>query len=763
MPFIRSIPPAFRQCAFVLSAAFPLLPASRAVAGEDLTGREIYEQKCAACHGLKGEGTEEHFPQALVGDKSVGELTQLITETMPEESPEDCVGEEAARVAAYIHAEFYSDVAQARLRPAEVAFSRLTVRQYENAVADLLASFTGTAEWGDERGLEADYYNERGLRRDKRVMERTDAAIDFDFGDGSPGEEIGVEEFSIRWRGSVFAPETGDYEFVMRTENGARLWVNNDETPLIDAWVKSGDETEYRGTIRLLGGRPYALRLEFFKFKEPSASIQLRWQPPHHAEDVIPERALSPDRVPSTFVVTTPFPPDDRSEGYERGVSVSPEWDAATTHAALEVSGYVLDNLRGLADVDDDDDADRVERRLRDFCEQFATRAFRGPLSDAERALYVDHQFAESPDAITATKRSVILTLKSPRFLYHNFGRGEFDDHAVASWLSFALWDSLPDQKLLDAAERGELETADQLRGQVDRMLPDLRTRSKLQAFFHQWLHVDLFPEIAKDPETFPGFDEHVISDLRSSLDLFLDDVVWNRTADFREVLSADTVYMNGRLAAYYGVELPEDAPFEAIHREAEPRAGVLTHPYLMAGFAYDETTSPIHRGVFLSRSVLGRFLKPPPEAVTPFEPDLHLDLTTRERVILQTEPVACQTCHGMINPLGFALENFDAIGRYREEERGRAIEADGSYVTRAGEQVRFSGVDELAAFLTGSEEVHEAFIEQVFRHATKQPIQAFGGDYLNELRDAFVANGFNIQWLLTEIAVTSALRAREL
>ena len=728
---------------------------------DDITGRDIYEQQCASCHGLKGQGTEEHYPKALLGDKSVGELTELIAETMPEESPEDCVGEEAARVAAYIHHEFYSNLAQARLKPAEVAFSRLTVRQYENAVADLLGSFTGPTTWDDDRGLEADYYNERGLRRDKRVIERTDAAIDFNFGEGSPDEEIGDEEFSIRWRGSVFAPETGDYEFRMRTENGARLWINDDETPLIDAWVKSGDETEFRGSIRLLGGRAYPLRLEYFKFKEPTASIQLRWKPPHHPDDVIPARAFSPTRLPSTFVVTTPFPPDDRSEGYERGVSVSPEWDAASTFAALEVAGYVMRHIRRLSGVDEN--AANADRKLREFCEQFATRAFRRPLSADERELFVERQFSESPDTMSAVKRSIILTLKSPRFLYHDFGRGEFDDYAVASWLSFALWDSLPDQQLLNSASRSELRTEDGLRRHIKRMLADPRARSKVQAFFHQWLHVDLFPEIAKNAEAFPQFDEHIISDLRSSLDLFLDDVVWSDESDFRRVLSADTVYMNGRLAAYYGIELPADAPFQGVNSDSEPRAGVLTHPYLMAGFAYDEATSPIHRGVFLSRSVLGRFLKPPPEAITPFEPDLHPGLTTRERVILQTEAPVCQTCHAMINPLGFALENFDAIGRYREEERGRTIDAEGSYLTRDGDEVKFSGVGELADFLTGSDEVHDAFIEQLFQYVTKQPIQAFGDGYIDQLRQDFARDEFNIQTLLAEIALTSALRAGEL
>ena len=108
-------------------------------------------------------------------------------------------------------------------------------------------------------------------------------------------------------------------------------------------------------------------------------------------------------------------------------------------------------------------------------------------------------------------------------------------------------------------------------------------------------------------------------------------------------------------------------------------RAGLLSHPYLMASFAYTATSSPIHRGVFISRSVLGRVLRPPPEAVVPLAPDLHPDLTTRQRVTLQTKSESCQSCHGMINPLGFTLEHFDALGRYRKEEKGRPIDAMGN------------------------------------------------------------------------------------
>ena len=177
-----------------------------------------------------------------------------------------------------------------------------------------------------------------------------------------------------------------------------------------------------------------------------------------------------------------------------------------------------------------------------------------------------------------------------------------------------------------------------------------------------------------------------------------------------------------------------------------------------MASFAYTASSSPIHRGVFIARSVLGRVLRPPPEAVAPLAPDLHPDLTTRQRVTLQTKPESCQSCHGMINPLGFTLEHFDAVGRYRKDEKGRPIDATGSYETRAGEMVKFEGVRDLAAFLAGSEETHTAIVQQMFHHLVKQPVRAYGPQTLPDLRRFFAAHDFNLRKLMVEIMATSAL-----
>jgi hypothetical protein len=740
-------------------------------AAEERTGEQVYRQLCVKCHGASGEGTKEHFPYPLVGDRSVASLARLIARTMPEDNPGKLAAADAEKVAAYIHEAFYSKSARARNQPPRLELARLTVGQYRQAIADLVGTFRTPGQWDDAHGLRGEYYRARGGRGARPVLSRVDPAIRFDFGTSSPDpEKLDALEFTIRWAGSVLAPETGPYEFIIRTEHSARLWVNDARRPLIDAWVKSGTDTEYRASIFLLAGRAYPLRLEFSKARQgvndaknnkprppAPASLALEWKLPQQAAAVIPPRNLSPNTFPETLVVATPFPPDDRSAGFERGTSISQSWHQATTEAAIEVADYVVAHLPELAGLADGA-LDR-ESRLRDFSGRFAERAFRRPLTDEQRQFFIDRQFVAAADPETAVKRVVLLVLKSPRFLYREVdGRDPFD---VACRLSFGLWDSLPDQELLDAAAAGQLVTRDQVARQAERMVTDPRARSKLREFFLRWLKVDHAPDLAKDPQRFPDFDQAVISDLWTSLELFLEEVLSSEAADFRQLLLADHLHLNGRLARIYGADLPPEAPFQRVAVDPGRRAGVLTHPYLMASFAYTEESSPIHRGVFLARSVLGLPLRPPPEAFTPLAPDLHPELTTRERVALQTRPQACLTCHGVINPLGFSLEHYDAIGRLRAREKGKPIDATGSYQTRSGAVVQFAGVRDLAMFLAGSEEVHAAFVEQLFHHLVKQPIRAFGPQTLADLRQAFAGQDYNIRKLVVAILAASALPAR--
>src|SRR5262249_27379394 len=161
------------------------------------------------------------------------------------------------------------------------------------------------------------------------------------------------------------------------------------------------------------------------------------------------------------------------------------------------------------------------------------------PLTADQQARYIDRQFQAGRDTETAVKRVVLLVLMSPRFLYGEFDGGA-DAYEVASRLSFGLWDSLPDKALLEAAAKNQLATREQVARQAERMLNDLRARAKVREFLLQWLKVEHAPDLAKDPKQFPGFDKAVASDLRTSLELFLDDVVWAEASDFRQLMLAD-------------------------------------------------------------------------------------------------------------------------------------------------------------------------------------------------------------------------------
>ncbi|GAB4462448.1 MAG: PA14 domain-containing protein [Armatimonadaceae bacterium] len=728
------------------------------------SGEQVFQKQCAPCHGKSGEGTPA-FSRALTGDLSVNQLARYISQNMPP-GPKKCPPADAEKVAAYMHEAFYSPLAQERLRPARVSLSRLTVRQMRNSVSDLLAAFRPQVSAGQERGLKGEYFKSRHFRKEDRILERVDPQIKFDFGDKGPiPEKFDPHQFSIAWNGSVVAPDTGVYEFVVRTEHATNLYVNDPDTPLIDAWVKSGNDNVYRASIFLVGGRIYPIRLEFSKSTQgvddsdkkkgkpaPPASMTLAWKRPKMAEEPIPARCLLPQWSPETYVLASPFPPDDRSMGYERGTSVSKAWDEATTTAALETAAYISNNLGEFVK-----NADDIEQ-IKAFCRKFVERALRRPLDEATVARYVDRQFAEVSDPKTAVKRVVLLTLKSPLFLYREPDLTPYDPYAVASRLSFALWDSIPDETLLKAAAEGQLVTRAQVMAQAQRMLADPRAWNKQREFFLQWLKVDQYPDLAKDAKRFPQFGPEVAADLRTSLELTLEHLVRSERADFRDLLLSDKVYLNGKLAKIYGVSLPPNAPFQPVSLEPKERAGVLTHPYILSSFAYVKTSSPIHRGVLLARNVLGRTLHPPMDAFTPLSPDLHPKLTTRERVALQTKPAACMSCHGLINPLGFSMERFDAIGRFRTTENGKPVNATGSYETPAGQVVKFNGVREFAQFAAANKDVHRAFVEKLFHAMIQQPIRAYNPQTAQQLHQNFKENGYNIQRLVAEIATEAAL-----
>jgi hypothetical protein len=741
-------------------------------------GKIIYQKQCASCHGDNGQGVDGEYDEPLIGDRTLEALAKKIDKTMPEDNPELCVGEDAKQVAAYIYDAFYSPAAQARAKPPARDLLRLTIPQFRSSVMDLIGQFYKGPGFdrpiGPEQGLRGFYrgfehmkpgeklgngtQNERAKNRTQHKFERVDPHLAFHFGADAPNREVmSAEEFQNRWEGSVLAPETGIYEFSVKTENGFRLFINDPENAVIDGWVSPGPQVrEEKKSLYLVGGRAYRLILEHFKFKEASASVELWWKPPYGVKEILPARYLRTDRPQEKMIVSTTFPADDRSGGYERGSTISKAWDQAVTSAAVDTAEFVDRNVDRLVGTKADA-PDRAEK-LKQFAKAFLETAFARPLSAEQASLFVEAQFkgAASPEA--AVKRVVLLSLKSPRFLYPALRETDkLDDFAMASRLALVLWDSIPDRALMKAAQEGKLsKNPKELRSQAERMMRDERTKTKLHGFFHHWLELERGENLSKDRKAFPDFNADVMADLRESLARFIDDVVWSEKSDYRELLKSDYLLLNERLAKIYDQQVKGE-DFQRVSFDPKQRAGVVTHPYLLASLAYSKASSPIHRGVFLTRNIVGMSLKPPAMAVAFEDSKFNPSLTMREKVTELTRSNNCMSCHSMINPLGFSLENFDAIGRWRTKDNNKPVNAISDFTTEEGRTIHLTGPRDIVNYVADNATGQRTFIRQVFNHLVNQPAPAYGPTVTADLQRRFAETGCNIQKLLVEIALIAA------
>lgn len=767
----------------LLGCTWALIPPAAAVGQENVAqddssllqlGEEIYRDSCADCHGESGQGVEGSYETPLIGDDSIGQLEKRITETMPEGDAESCVGPDARAVAVYIHQTFYSEAAQIRNRPPRIGVARLTAEQLRQSYADLYAALAnGNAGANEKRGLQAVYFNADRWKKEELKLDTVVPTIDFDFGREAPIEGVDPKKFYIMFKGGLFVENSGPYELIVRSSCSFTMDFGRDGRRVIDNHVQSGDKTEFRYPVQLTGGRTYPLRINFTqrerKTEAPPAWIHLSWVRPGGVEEVIPESNLIPGWVPPTYALQTELPPDDRSYGFERGIDVNRQWDEATTKAALEFSDVVIEELWPQYEKNTKEPAD-VDKKLEQFLTKLVETAFRWPLDESQKQVYISKQLERTEDRKEAIRRSILISLKSPYFLYPDVAELRASPSGrIASQLALILFDSLPADNPLQELARRETVDEKAVEQLVWRAFNDGRVRGKMLRFLHYWLDVHATREITKSQELYPGFNADIVYDLQQSLDRFLLSVIDSPEADYRRFFNTDWAYGTPRLAQFYGepwapateLESEDEVKPRFYQTVAAPerRYGVLTHPYITSSLAYHDTTSPIHRGVFLIRFVLGRNLRPPQAAFSPLSPDLHPDLTTRERVEKQTSPQECQACHVKINGLGFALENYDAVGRFRADEKNRPIDSTGAYVDRSGQSVQFGGAKDLASYLIESPDAHRAFVNKMFQYFVKQPPAAYGSGTLDRLTEKFQASGFNIRTLLVEIVKTAALQ----
>ena len=412
-----------------------------------------------------------------------------------------------------------------------------------------------------------------------------------------------------------------------------------------------------------------------------------------------------------------------------------------------------------------------------EFIRSFGRRAYRRPLTDAELQKYGQLYasgaglYDSGSDFVQGIRLVTEAFLQSPHFLYRVEMSSDVhaDDenlvpltgYEMASRLSYLIWNTTPHDAMLDAAEAGDLDTAEGVEAWARAMVEDPKAKGPLLSFHSQWLELEEMGDLQKDPEMFQGWHPGMADILKTETELFIERVAFESGGTYADLLTSNKSYVNYELAAIYGLE-GEFAPDEFVEVELPPgRAGILTQPSFLASHAYFDITSPIHRGVFVQRQLLCASIPEPPGDVDTNLPPLDSSLkTTRDRVDAHTSPQACNGCHQMINAPGYALEGFNAIGVVRSTDNGEPVNT-ASEVLIGADQVPVDGAVDLANAIAGSEVGARCYLLNWFRYANMRRENTDDQCTINSIHELMLESDYDIKELMVALTQTATFRFR--
>ena len=456
------------------------------------------------------------------------------------------------------------------------------------------------------------------------------------------------------------------------------------------------------------------------------------------------------------------FAPDNVINGFTKNASV------------LTVSGLLADQYRAAAEALADHVVANPDRYLGcdpsagevcvdSFVRTFGARAFRRPVSDEEAARYVALFAALEPeDGFDEALRWVVAAmLQSPNFLYRTElgvpdGDGAYalTPHEVAAELSYLVIGTMPDAELAALAESGEILDADVLEAQAARLLADARSEQTLARFVDEWLVIGLLPFVTRDPDLYPEFTPAIRAAMLGEIHRLVYEVFYT-SGSLDELLTADFTYVTDELAAYYGIagaDQTDAAGFGRISLDGARYGGLLTQGAINAAHAKPTTSSPIHRGVLVRERLMCQELPPPPPALDTSPPPVDPSLSTRERYLQHSSEPACKGCHELIDGIGFGLEHYDAIGRFRELDGVHTVDASGEIVRSEAIDGAFDGVGELQTILAGAEEVQACYAQMWAEYSLGGELDGELACVGDDLREQFIASGGQLNILVRDL-----------
>jgi Protein of unknown function (DUF1592)/Protein of unknown function (DUF1588)/Protein of unknown function (DUF1587)/Protein of unknown function (DUF1595)/Protein of unknown function (DUF1585) len=469
------------------------------------------------------------------------------------------------------------------------------------------------------------------------------------------------------------------------------------------------------------------------------------------------------------------FPPEDFVDGFKNqyeAQSISPLLAEAYNTAAERLASNAIRAFRsgdakGLIPCQPSSNPN-AECRTQ-FIRQFGLRAFRRPLTDAELSRYSE-LFAGQGDFLEGARIVIEAMLQSPSFLFwlDSTSMPGWKPYARASRLSYFLWDSMPDEWLLESARTGELDSPDGFEKAARRMLGSPKAVLAVDEFVSQWLRFDEVANMLKERRAFPQFTRELALAMAEETRRLVSDLVWN-DRNFMELYSANYTFVNGDLAAVYNLPAPA-SDFARVSYPAESeRAGILGQGTFLALTSKPAETSPTARGLFVREHLLCQRVPLPPPGVNMNLPPITEEKprTNRDRLAVHLSNESCAGCHKLIDPIGFGFEKFDALGaqhdkfkvalpgnRRNPENKPTSIEleVDTKAFIAGIENSDFSSPKELGQILASNRQCQECVVKQLFRYAVGRAETTADKPVIDRAYESFQRSQFRFKELMIAV-----------
>jgi hypothetical protein len=405
------------------------------------------------------------------------------------------------------------------------------------------------------------------------------------------------------------------------------------------------------------------------------------------------------------------------------------------------------------------------------FLQEFGLRVFRRPLTDQEvtglTGLYTKLRGPDVGAPFNEAVQDLLQAMiQSPQFLYRWELTGEpikdghlvkFGPYEVASRLSYFLWATMPDDQLFQAAKTGGLDKPEQIAAQAERMLKDERAKSAMRDFHLQWLGIYGVDELEKG-EIYKTYSPEVAKAMLAETRAFVD-AVMTGSGKLDELLTSNKSFVNGPLATHYGATGVTGEALQKADLNPAQRAGILTHGSFLTKHSKEVESFPIIRGVYVLRQVLCTEI-PEPQLELPPAPEQTPGTTTRKLYEDFTAAAACSVCHKQINAVGFAFENYDAVGGWRDNEEGQKVDASGSLALPSG-MLSYKNAVEFTKGIAGTPEVRDCVARNWMRALLRREETPDEGGSLKAVKEAFAASNYDLRALLVAVTKTRAFTHR--